>query len=885
MVKNALLGILLGLLLQPVLADAADFVLIDEKAGIAPAPLVLFADAPPLTRKAAVELADYIEKTCGARPEVIDGDPKPLPERAIWVGFQPVLKTLFPKTDFDFKHPEEILIAANEKHLVIAGRDRWDPKHLVVEAKRDTVNGIQREYGTANAVYTFLQDYLGVRWLWPSALGEDIVPRKTIAFAPFVHRYHPQLRARSKLFGFSVLLRHSAYGHSGDWARRQRIQLDSLDVHPGHAFKDWWERFHKTQPEYFALQPDGTRSGFPAPELAKLCVSNPDVWNQWMADVEQQIRHNPNLTVFHAAPNDSYGSGHCVCEKCRAWDHPEADLRPFIWQGRTERAVALSDRDVKFANMCARLLKSRYPDEDYHVSMNAYGNARPAPLKTVPDGNVMVSNVANNFWSLDIPDKDCLKGKTYSQHYADWGKLTENQVWRPNTGNPAGWQNALPDAPVERVMASFQFAMDNHCMGVIVDMVWEHWATQGPLYYVLGQMTWNPSQDWRVVLNDYYQRGFGPAADEVKDYWTLLEESRNRKVDQYPGEENGYAEVYNKAFFDRAYGLLDQATKKAANAPDIYRERVGFLRVGLDHTRLITELRGLSLRMLQSGGEDADVADQVRAKWEEVERNSDRLPYAIHWPTIRPNNTRMARGGLFHPDFMEFYKAKHLAAWRSVGKKTAPRPATEEVVRLRPAEEAGWTLAFSDNFDREKLGDDWRVVEGNWTVSGGWLRGSGTLISTDKFTAETMPGYQRLEFEAVTGVAATANGSQPRVCDLSSFIHCDSKDEDKEPWKSGYFFQFGGRFNTQNQLARGGASLRTDSAKRIIPGKTHRIVVENDEGTLRFFVDGEVVFVESEKQSIIGENHNHVGFYFYTAAKVKTVKVYMKELPNDLDLD
>ncbi len=49
-----------------------------------------------------------------------------------------------------------------------------------------------------------------------------------------------------------------------------------------------------------------------------------------------------------------------------------------------------------FANMCARLLKERYLDEDYYVSLNAYGNARPAPLKTKPDDNVIVSNVANN---------------------------------------------------------------------------------------------------------------------------------------------------------------------------------------------------------------------------------------------------------------------------------------------------------------------------------------------------------------------------------------------------------------------------------------------------------------------------------------------------------
>ena len=313
------------------------------------------------------------------------------------------------------------------------------------------------------------------------------------------------------------------------------------------------------------------------PTLAKLCVSNPDVAKQWLADVEAQIEHNPNLTIFNTSPNDGYGTGHCVCENCKAWDHPDADLRPFYWAGEIARGPALSDRDVRFGNECARLLKKRFPNEDYYVSINAYGNARPAPLKTKPDDNVVVMAVANNFWKVDTPDKDCLVGKTYAKHYADWSKLTKKQVWRPNTGNPAGWQSGLPDVPIERTMESFQFAMKHGCIGVSVDSVLENWATQGPLYYVLARMTWDPSQNWRTVLDDYYTRGFGPAAGEIKEYWKLLETSRNRKVDDYPGESNGYAEVYNETFFKRAYGLLDQAAKKAAAArEEKYRQRVEF---------------------------------------------------------------------------------------------------------------------------------------------------------------------------------------------------------------------------------------------------------------------------------------------------------------------
>ena len=285
--------------------------------GVSRAPIIVFEGALPMTRRAAGELAEYIAKISGARPEIIEGQPDSIPEHAVWAGVQPKVAELFPELDFEFKHPEEILIAANENHLVIAGRDRWDPEHLEVEGTDEKIVGKQQEYGTVNAVYTFLQEHLGVRWLWPGELGEDVVKRKTIAVAPFEYRDHPPIRARGGAFQFSSL-GNKGYGRAHDWTRLQRLQLDSLYQPEGHVFSDWWERYHEAHPDIFALQPDGTRSGFPSPRTAKLCQSNPKLWELWLKGVEEQLAKHPTRTVFNASPNDGWASGHCVCENCRA---------------------------------------------------------------------------------------------------------------------------------------------------------------------------------------------------------------------------------------------------------------------------------------------------------------------------------------------------------------------------------------------------------------------------------------------------------------------------------------------------------------------------------------------------------------------------------------
>jgi hypothetical protein len=95
---------------------AGEFVLVAK--GSPPATIAVYAGAPPRTRAVADILAGYVEQISGQRPPVVEGEPTPLPERVIWIGIQPSVQRVFPTVDLEFEHPEEILIAANERHLV-----------------------------------------------------------------------------------------------------------------------------------------------------------------------------------------------------------------------------------------------------------------------------------------------------------------------------------------------------------------------------------------------------------------------------------------------------------------------------------------------------------------------------------------------------------------------------------------------------------------------------------------------------------------------------------------------------------------------------------------------------------------------------------------------
>ncbi|MGV3663441.1 MAG: DUF4838 domain-containing protein [Prosthecobacter sp.] len=618
-----------------------------------PVPIIVDPQAPPRTREVAQELAGYIEKISGKKPLVTLGAPSVMPEGAIWVGVQPEVRALFPQTDFDFKHPEETLIVANDKHVVIAGRDRWDPQRMDVVTKEGTIKGKQQEYGTINAVYSFLQDQLGVRWFWPGDLGEDVMKRERVVLkTPIEQHYHPQIRSRGGVFNFSAL-GNKGYGKSHEWTKRQRLQLDSLTMEGGHGFGDWWERHHEKHPEIFALQPDGTRGVGPSPRTVKLCMSNPKVWELWLEDVAADLARDPGLTIFNASPNDGWASGHCVCEKCKAWDHPDGEPRLFHWRNVHEEHPALSDRDVTFANILGGLLKQKYPGKDHRVLMMSYGHSRPAPVKARPADNVIISSVANFLGRTGLVDRGSTRGDTFREQFDAWAKLDIQMMWRPNTGSPAGWQQGLPDLSIQQTIRDMKDVAAANCLGIFIDGIWEHWATMGPQYYVMAQLAWNPAVDAEALLADYYQRAFGPAAQPVREYYEGLEKARMAfTANSAEADIFTFPRLYTEDLLRRCQQRLDRAVA-AVQADSLHASRVAFVQAGLAYTRLMVETIALMDGYWKK--KDPAVAEQVRQNWAAVEKAVAAHPYSINLGPVKPGAPRML--GL-HPDHPPAKKKK-----------------------------------------------------------------------------------------------------------------------------------------------------------------------------------------------------------------------------------
>jgi hypothetical protein len=371
----------------------------------------------------------------------------------------------------------------------------------------------------------------------------------------------------------------------GTWFRRQRGG-GPFRMLAGHAFTDWWTRFEATHPEFFAVQPDGSRTPYPSPQKAKLDVTNPAVARQWLSDVEHVLRRAPHLTMFSASENDGAYSGYCMSAECRAWDAPDGPRVRLAWKSGEREYVAMTDRYVKFWNRLAHLLRERFPLREYRIGVWAYGALRTPPVRARPDPRIVVGFVGG------------LAGDGDTQRQADralwkrWSELVPWLVWRPNLFH---YRWGLPASMATRLGEDFRFLAAHHLVGIDIDTVHHDWATRGFDYYLLAQLAWDPGVDVDELRSDYCRRAFGPTAGpDVERYLVALEESESELVNRVEGKSRYEAvDVYGQHFSEKRLAgwaaLLTAARIKVTDASSPagrrYLARLDFLQLGLDFTR------------------------------------------------------------------------------------------------------------------------------------------------------------------------------------------------------------------------------------------------------------------------------------------------------------
>jgi hypothetical protein len=449
--------------------------------------------------------------------------------------------------------------------------------------------------GTRYAVTTFLEDRLGVRYLWPGELGKVVPRRETIAVEDFQHRFSPALaqrRVRSMAYhdrvqvgldnlGFTKAdyerLRAEAErtrSESPDWFGWERLG-GTLNMSGGHAFGHLWAKYGKDHPDWFALQPDGTRDQSRNPERARLCKSNPDLIAAIAREKIEELTRNPSLLGAALGPNDGGRNSFCSCPKCEALDSAKGrKVQLWDFTKGTQREfehVSLTDRMVYFWNGIAEQVAKVHPDKLLVVDAYSVYAAPPVERKLHP-------NLVVRFAPLGYHDDDYRREGL--RDWDGWSKAARRIYFRPNL-MLLSRREGLPLLYTRKFGEDFRYLAGHSMMGTDFDSCCHNWATQGLNYYVVARLHWNPEQDVNAIVEDYCRAGFGPAAKPVRRYFDRLESV----MDEVAARKGKATAAFSPEVLAALRKELDQARKEATDDATVAR-RIAFLELGLRWTEV-----------------------------------------------------------------------------------------------------------------------------------------------------------------------------------------------------------------------------------------------------------------------------------------------------------
>ena len=477
--------------------------------------IVLPPDADPMEQTAASELDVYLAKLAG--------------------------KDTLPKAAAT---PVTIEIGSAAHNPLLRERAAADDSGFFIEVGDNTVRlAGTTPVATLYAAYDLLEQ-LGCRWFMPGEIGEA-VPRLSLI----------QLEASSRVelpdFKGRVLQTLPLGEASEVWALRNKLGGEVYP--PAHSWARYLpaDRYFETHPEYYGLV-DGER------KPNQLCTSNPIVVAIIAQAILEEHAADPTKTWFGIGPND--GGGFCECENCTALD--TGDVDPFSGE------VSITDRFLTFANAVAEQVHRVEPD--IRFAFYAYHNYMLPPRKVMPDPSIIPAIAPIALCRLHGMGNEICPERNYHQYLiSEWTKICPEVYHRGYSYNLAG-----PNMPlnyVSRWAYEIPYCERAGVTGMRIETQMS-WANYGPLGYVMAQLMWDSELDFEQLMEDYYDRFYGPAAKPMQLYWMYMDRQR-RNAPFHTGNAVNIPDIYSAD--DMAYlaQRLRDATRVTKNdAP--YNERV-----------------------------------------------------------------------------------------------------------------------------------------------------------------------------------------------------------------------------------------------------------------------------------------------------------------------
>jgi hypothetical protein len=501
--------------------------------GVPQATIVLGATASETEQLAAEELNAVLTRITGT-PLPVTTDAAPPAGAGVLVGRSELTGPYLPQVSHDRLGRDGCLVLSQDNTLILLGANDW---------------------GTVWAVYEFLET-LGWRYFFPTEVGEVIPSLGTITVGDLNIAHRPAVEYR---WGAGNVRQHRC-NYARGWQFAPVGHIYSRILAPS---------YFEEHPEWFALvagrrTPDG-----------QPCTTNPEVIDLFADYYREFWTKHPATNFSSICPNDT--NGFCECENCRALDPPGMEW----YQG-----AYVGPRIFAFCNAVADRLKEEFPDKC--LCTYAYMNYTVPPDMPLADNLwVMICHSSGADYAHPMCSSD--------GHYTDpsFGDIVE--AWAQKTDRlmlyEYYWKLAWGGSILPRHRSVFKDVPWLISQGVkgFYTQCWHEWDTNGLSYYCFNRLLWDAEADADEVLNDFYTKYYGPAAQVMGRYHGSFTD----RLAAYPRPLNGDVRftdaVFPVAFLDEQLALLHLAAEQAQGSPT-YERRMERQRIACERTRQVSRL-------------------------------------------------------------------------------------------------------------------------------------------------------------------------------------------------------------------------------------------------------------------------------------------------------
>ncbi len=382
--------------------------------------------------------------------------------------------------------------------------DGLGPEDLRIVVRDDAIAiAGGRPRGTLYGVYTFLEDYLGVRFLTPDQthvppVGEQRVagPLDRVHRPPFANYRYAVFRTAQKNAVFAVRHRNNAVHNE------PRFGGVSAFINIGHSFYRQvpYNEYGERHPEYFSLWDGERRKGH-------YCLTNPDL----VPIVTRAVLKAAGLPSevdrrnFSVSQDDTVWQ-YCQCEKCSAIDRAEESHMGAL---------------LTFVNAVADEVAKTHPDVEIGTLAFGFSRKPPKTIECRPNVEVNLTTWGRCHVHL-ITDPDCPPNVEFFEHLKRWSRICKNvYVWDYHFG--AG-HVLLPYPDLFMMKPNFEALLAHGVKGVFMQSEYSLLTTEFSdlRYYLMSRLLWNPKLNDREVVDEFLDLHYGEAAPPIRRFIDLV---------------------------------------------------------------------------------------------------------------------------------------------------------------------------------------------------------------------------------------------------------------------------------------------------------------------------------------------------------------------------